>query len=151
MLLGFSGGLAYILFLLIARVLAEYPYQVAHPFRFLSQFRQYWELALGGLLYNAAIWVDKWVMWFAPDSEVLASGMVSYPDYDTAMFLAYLSIVPSMAVFVFHGRNDGKIGQNIRKRVLRYYNKADLDKTYRDLYKTYRTVPESTVCVGGGR
>lgn len=100
MLVGFSGGLAVILFSLAARVLAEYPYPLQSPFAFLAYFRAYWELALGGFIYNSAIWVDKWIMWFSDRARFLVPGMPSYPDYDSAMFLAYLSIIPSMAMFM---------------------------------------------------
>ncbi|MCX6629415.1 MAG: exopolysaccharide Pel transporter PelG [Candidatus Solibacter sp.] len=99
MLAGFNVGLAFILFTLISRVFAEYPTRAGRPFEFVPCFRRYWELALGALAYNAAIWVDKWVMWSAPERELLQSGLVSCPDYDGAMFLAYLSIVPSIAAF----------------------------------------------------
>lgn len=99
-LMGFNLGLALIYFALVARVFAEYPYRIERPFRFLGYFRRYWDLALSGLIYNLAIWVDKWVMWFAPEREVMPSGFISYPIYDGAMFLAYLTIVPAMAVFI---------------------------------------------------
>ena len=100
MLLGFSIGLALIFFALTARVLAEYPYRVTQPFQFGRYFSKYWELALTGLVYNMAIWADKWVMWLSPNRVALGNGMVSYPDYDSAMFLAYLTIVPALATFV---------------------------------------------------
>lgn len=100
MLLGFDVGLAFILFALVARVFAEFPGRVEAPFAFLSYFRTHWPLAAGGGAYFLGIWVDKWIMWTAPERVVLASGLVSYPDYDSATFLAALSIVPSMAVFV---------------------------------------------------
>ena len=99
MLTGFNAGLALILFTLIARVFGEYPTRAGRPFEFVGCFRGYWDLALGALAYNAAVWVDKWIMWLAPERELLKSGLVSYPDYDGAMFLAYLSIVPSIAAF----------------------------------------------------
>ncbi len=99
MLIGFNAGLAFILFTLIARVFAEYPTRAGRPFAFVGYFRAYWELALGALAYNAAVWVDKWIMWLSPERELLRSGLVSCPDYDGAMFLAYLSIVPSLAAF----------------------------------------------------
>lgn len=98
---GFNMGLAYIAFALIGKIFAEYPYRLSSPNGFTSYFHKYWELAVGGALYNAGIWVDKWIMWFAPERVKLPSGMVMYPDYDSAMFLAYLTIVPAMAVFVF--------------------------------------------------
>ena len=99
MLAGFNAGLALILFTLVARVFAEYPTRGSVPFAFLSGFRRYRELALGALAFNGAVWVDKLVMWQAPERELLENGLLSYPDYDGAMFLAYLSIVPSIALF----------------------------------------------------
>lgn len=98
---GFSVGLTWIVFSLTAKVFAEYPYRLGRAPDFKSYFRKYWQLALGGIFYNAAIWVDKWIMWFAPEAIELPSKMIMYPDYDSAMFLAYLTIVPAMAVFVF--------------------------------------------------
>jgi len=96
---GFNIGIGTILFSLIARVLAEYPYQSTGYFGFLKGFKKYWELALCGLFYNLAIWADKWIMWFSPERQALANGFISYPNYDSAMFLAYLTIIPSMAIF----------------------------------------------------
>lgn len=100
MLLGFDVGLGFIVFALVARVFAEFPSPVQRPFAFLSYFRRHWPLAAGGGVYFMGIWVDKWLMWLAPERLVQSSGLVSYPDYDSATFLAALSIVPSMAVFV---------------------------------------------------
>ncbi|MGB0683613.1 MAG: exopolysaccharide Pel transporter PelG [Magnetovibrionaceae bacterium] len=99
MLVGFNLGLALIFFGLLARVFAEFPYLVSKPFAFLSYFRKYWELAAIGLLMNVALWIDKWIMWWAPEREVLA-GFVFYSDYDSAMFLAYLTTIPSLALFM---------------------------------------------------
>ncbi|MEC9345266.1 MAG: exopolysaccharide Pel transporter PelG [Pseudomonadota bacterium] len=117
-LMGFNLGLGLILFSLVARVFAEYPYRITRPFAFIGHFRRYWDLALAGLFYNLAIWVDKWVMWFAPEREQLPSGFISYPVYDGAMFLAYLSIVPAMAVFIV----------NIETRFFEHYQRF-----YRDI------------------
>ncbi|MBF0131376.1 MAG: exopolysaccharide Pel transporter PelG [Magnetococcales bacterium] len=100
MFFGFNAGLAIILFGIIARVFAEYPYEAKNFFGFLPYFRRYWDLALVGLTFNLAAWVDKWIMWFCPERDVVAGGFLSYSNYDSAMFLAYLSIVPSMASFV---------------------------------------------------
>ena len=100
MLLGFDVGLAFIVFALVARIFAEFQVPVQRPFAFVSYFRTNWTLALGGGVYFLGIWVDKWIMWMAPERIVQPIGLVSYPDYDSATFLAALSIVPSMAVFV---------------------------------------------------
>lgn len=98
---GFSAGLALTLFVLIARILAEYPTPAVHFSLLFKYVRKYPEIALSGLVYNAGIWVDKWVMWAAPEAVWPASKLVSYPAYDGAMFAAQLTMVPSIALFVF--------------------------------------------------
>jgi len=100
MLIGFNTGMAIVLFAMMAKTFSEFPYRVIRPFAFLSYFKRYWELALTGFIYNLAIWVDKWIMWFSPQRIISETRMIHYPDYDSAMFLAYLTIVPSMAVFL---------------------------------------------------
>ncbi len=102
MLAGFDVGLAYIAFALVGRVFAEFPFPVSRPWAFLSHFRKHRALALSGGVYYAGVWVDKWLMWTAPEHMELRRGLWSYPDYDSALFLACLTIVPSMAVFVVH-------------------------------------------------
>ncbi|MGE0253400.1 MAG: exopolysaccharide Pel transporter PelG [Alphaproteobacteria bacterium] len=99
LLLGFTAGLGLIMFTMIARILAEYPYMPVRPFAVFAHARRYWELPVSGFVYNLGIWADKWVMWLAPQHEIIAGAMVTYPDYDGAMFLAYLTIVPAMALF----------------------------------------------------
>jgi uncharacterized membrane protein len=100
LLLGFNVGILTILFLLLGQVFTEYPYPITELFAFKNHFRAYWELAVGALIYNVACWVDKWVMWGAPEA-VSTHGLVTYPYYDNAMFLAYLTTIPSLAAFVF--------------------------------------------------
>ncbi|MBV8732395.1 MAG: exopolysaccharide Pel transporter PelG [Acidobacteriia bacterium] len=99
MLMGLNVGLAVTLFSLMARIFAEYPTRAQLPFAFLPYFRKYWELALAALAYNLAVWADKWIMWLAPEHQLLRMGFLSFPDYESATFLAYLSVVPSMAAF----------------------------------------------------
>jgi uncharacterized membrane protein len=116
MLNGFNIGLIYIVFSLVAKIFAEYPYRLTEKTGLRSYYRKYWELALGGLFYNAAIWIDKWIMWYwAPEAVMLPSRMAHYPHYDTAMFLAYLTIVPAMALFIF------SIETNFFLRYQRFY------------------------------
>lgn len=117
MLNGFNIGLTYIVFALVAKIFAEYPYKMAAKTNLKSYYRKYWELAVGGLFYNAAIWIDKWLMWmYAPEAITLESRMAHYPNYDTAMFLSYLTIVPAMALFIF------SVETNFFLRYQRFYD-----------------------------
>ncbi|MBF0237455.1 MAG: exopolysaccharide Pel transporter PelG [SAR324 cluster bacterium] len=95
----FSFGLAVIVAILISRIFSEYPYPFMKPFEFLKYFKPYYQLALNGLFYNLAAWIDKILMWFAPEADRPGSLLNLYPNYDTAMFLAYISIIPAMAMF----------------------------------------------------
>ena len=97
---GFTLGLASIFFGLMARILAEFPGSGIPSWHLLHAFRRYWDLALVGLIYNAAVWVDKWIMWFAPGSSSPGQGLHSHATYESAMFMAYLSVVPAMALFL---------------------------------------------------
>jgi uncharacterized membrane protein len=98
---GFSAGLALTLFVLLARIFAEYPTPASDFGALLDYFRKYPEIALSGLVYNAGIWVDKWIMWASPEAVRLDSNLVSYPAYDGAMFAAQLTMVPAIALFVY--------------------------------------------------
>lgn len=142
MLNGFSIGLAFIVYTLAAKVFSEYAYSFSNPFDVKYYFRKYWHLAAGGFLYNAAIWVDKWIMWFAPESKMVnylghATGMRMYPDYDSATFFAYLSIVPAMAVFVF------AVETNFFERYQRFYDDILMHKPLRRILDNQKAVIDS--------
>ncbi len=100
LLAGFTAGMAVLLFSLIARVLAEYPAPALRPFAFLPAMSGYWELAVAGLLLALGLWVDKWIMWFAPGQLVVAGMMPTHPTYDSGMFLACLTMAPGAAMFL---------------------------------------------------
>lgn len=137
MLNGLSIGLAFIVYTLAAKILSEYAYTYDRPFDLKGYFRRYWELAVGGVLYNAAIWIDKWIMWFAPESWMLENGLRMYPDYDSATFLAYLTIVPAMAVFVF------SVETNFFEKYQRFYDGILAHKPLRKIKEYQQAVIDS--------
>jgi polysaccharide biosynthesis protein PelG len=99
-LAAFTTGFAFILYALIACVLAHYPDRIMRPFAFVPAFRKYWEYAFAGLFYNAGVWVDKWILWLSPDRTIFVGGMPVNPAYDASMFLAFLAIIPAMTLFL---------------------------------------------------
>ena len=115
LLFGFSIGLAVIVFALFARIYAEYPYDLSRPFAFLAYFRKYPSLAASGFVYSLGLWIDKLLMWTAPERSEHPSGMIDYPNYDGAMFAAYLTIIPSMALFTLI------VETGFYERYLRFY------------------------------
>jgi len=133
-LTSFSLGLSLIVALLVARIFAEYPYRFKDPFAFLVYFPKYWEVAVSGVTYNTAVWVDKWIMWHAPESDHSLTKLPLYPNYDSAMFLAYLSIVPSMAMFVM------SIETNFFEHYLKFYRDIQQKATLKDIRENHEVL-----------
>jgi uncharacterized membrane protein len=64
-------------------------------------------LAISGLLYNVAIWADKFIFWFNPQTSTsIIFPLRGSELYDLPIFLAYLSIIPGMAVFLLRIETD---------------------------------------------
>ncbi|MFH2129880.1 MAG: exopolysaccharide Pel transporter PelG [bacterium] len=133
----FSLGLSFILALLFARILSEYPYPFKKPFAFLHYFIKYWDIGLSGFVYNAAIWVDKWIMWFAPEADHPQSRLVTFSNYDSAMFLAYLTVVPSMAMFIM------SVETSFYEHYVKFYRDIQKMATYRQIQENWRQILSS--------
>ena len=54
-----------------------------------------------GLFFNVGVWIDKFVFWFTDNtSQYVIGPLRASVIYDLPIFLAYLSIIPGMAVFL---------------------------------------------------
>jgi uncharacterized membrane protein len=107
LLAGFLAGQILLLFLMLALVVARYPSDRLVSFEFLDRRRAYLSLSVTGLLYNVGIWIDKLIFWFTPStSEPVLGPLRASIIYDLPIFLAYLSILPGMAVFLVRVETD---------------------------------------------
>ncbi len=109
LLISFIIGNSILFILLFLGIIYYYPSFNKNNKKFIrfDMFKQnygkfYWKLAWSGMLYNIAIWIDKVIFWFSPlvgymVIDKLHASMV----YDFPIFLAYLSIIPGMAIFFF--------------------------------------------------
>lgn len=99
-LAGFVLGQGLMLFGMLALLLREYPSERRVAFEFLDRKRVFPDLAITGSLFNVAIWVDKFVFWTNPTTSEKLIGPIRYSVvYDVPIFVAYLSVIPGMAVF----------------------------------------------------
>jgi polysaccharide biosynthesis protein PelG len=97
---GFLAGHAVMLFSMLVLVLRQYPTDRFIAFEFLDRKKIFPELVLVGGLLNAAVWVDKFVFWMNPVTSEPLVGPIRYSVvYDVPIFVAYLSVIPGMAVF----------------------------------------------------
>lgn len=97
---GFALGMAILAILLCSRVAKEFPSNSDIDY----SVRSYWTtrpwLAICGFAYNAALWVDKVIYWIVEGKKSHTGPFYAPTDYDTCFFLAYLTIVPAMALFL---------------------------------------------------
>jgi uncharacterized membrane protein len=104
---GFVAGQLVLLFLLMFAVVRRYPAGPALvSFEFLGK-KSFLSLALTGFFYNLGVWIDKFAFWANPlVSDQVVGPLRASIIYDIPIFLAYLSIVPGMAVFLVRVETD---------------------------------------------
>ena len=96
-----------LLFLYLYDILREYRADTLVAFDFLDRRQVFSSLLLTGLCYNLGIWIDKFIFWFNPaTSSAVIGPMRSSVLYDLPIFLAYLAIIPGMAVFLVRIETD---------------------------------------------
>jgi polysaccharide biosynthesis protein PelG len=99
-LAGFFLGHAFMLFAMLALVLRSYPSERFIAFEFLDRKKIFPQLAITGGLLNGAVWADKFVFWMNPVTSEPLIGPIRYSVvYDVPIFVAYLSVIPGMAIF----------------------------------------------------
>ncbi len=107
LLSGFVLGHGILLFMLLVVVFRSYSSDKLIAFDFLRRSQIFPSLAVTGFLYNLAIWADKFIFWFNSQTSVaIISPLRGSPIYDLPIFLAYLSIIPGMAVFLLRMETD---------------------------------------------
>ncbi|MCG7569646.1 MULTISPECIES: exopolysaccharide Pel transporter PelG [Pseudoalteromonas] len=107
LLMIFAACQGLITFVLLFFILRNYSAGSLIAFQFLNRKQAFYSLALCGLLYNLGVWVDKFVFWLHPEVSFAVIDMfrASY-IYDLPIFIAYLAIIPGMAVFMLHMETD---------------------------------------------
>lgn len=98
---GFALGQVVLLFSLLYLTLRDYPADRISAFELRRADRTWRSLIFTGLFFNMGVWADKFAFWYNPaTSEHVIGPLRASPIYDFPIFLAYLSIVPGMAVFL---------------------------------------------------
>ncbi|MBX2838482.1 MAG: exopolysaccharide Pel transporter PelG [Gammaproteobacteria bacterium] len=107
LLVGLLIGHSVLLFLMLGVVIPEYPVNEVLRKDFMQRTQIFPVLIAVGFFYNAGIWVDKLIFWLYPGtSEAVIGPLRASVIYDLPIFLAYLSIIPGMAVFLLRIETD---------------------------------------------
>ncbi len=107
MLAGFVLGQAVLLAGMLGLIIREFPADRFIGFEFYRRDQHFRSLMWTGLAYNLAIWIDKFMFWLWPEtSQQIIGPLRASLIYDLPIFLAYLSIIPGMAVFLLRLETD---------------------------------------------
>lgn len=107
LLCGLLAGHSLLFFLMLAVIIPEYPVKETVRVDFLNRKNIFPALIFIGLFYNLGIWIDKYIFWINPGtSEAIIGPLRASLIYDLPIFLAYLSIIPGMAVFLLRIETD---------------------------------------------
>lgn len=103
----FAVSQALITFVFLFFVLRYFPSKKLVAFDFLNPNKIFVSLILCGVIYNVGVWIDKFCFWMTPvlNVQVIDIFYASF-IYDLPIFLAYLAIIPGMAVFMLHMETD---------------------------------------------
>ncbi len=93
----------FILFTILTMLIVkEYPSKKLICFDIFKIKTFYWRLALAGFFYNLGVWIDKIIFWYHPMTGYTVIGNLKASIvYDLPIFLAYLAIIPGMAIFFY--------------------------------------------------
>eukprot|EP00163_Fabomonas_tropica_P028370 TRINITY_DN5755_c0_g2_i1.p1 TRINITY_DN5755_c0_g2~~TRINITY_DN5755_c0_g2_i1.p1 ORF type:complete len:417 (+),score=29.74 TRINITY_DN5755_c0_g2_i1:1249-2499(+) len=106
-LMGLLLGHSLLFFSFFYTIIRQYPGNTLIRFDFMKLDQIFPTLIFTGLLFNAAVWADKLIFWFMPEtSEPVLGYLRASIIYDIPIFLAYLSIIPGMAVFLVRMETD---------------------------------------------
>ncbi len=102
LLLSFLIGNLILFGALTTMIIYRFPSKELFSFDFFKQKHFYFSLALAGLFYNLGTWIDKFIFWYHPlTGEIVIGKLRASVAYDLPIFLAYLSIIPGIAIFFF--------------------------------------------------
>lgn len=139
LLLIFIAGNVLLLLLLMIYIIREYGAPRFMHFGFFNRKKFYWRIGIAGLFYNLGAWSDKFVFWAHPLTGNPVIGKIhASVVYDLPIFIAYLSILPGMAIFFY------RLEADFAEKYEHYFNAVVKDGTL-GLIEHYRNEMVETV------
>lgn len=129
----FFLGNSVLLLILMTLIIKSYKASHLINFGFFLDKNFYWSLALAGLFYNLGAWADKFIFWYHPLTGTPVIGALhASVVYDMPIFIAYLSIIPGMAIFFFRLESDFADQNDLFYNAVREGATLELIERYRD-------------------
>lgn len=129
----FFTGNAILFITLMRLIIKSYPSTIFMKINFFLDKNFYWTLGIAGLSYNLGAWIDKFIFWYHPATGHAVIGQLhASVVYDMPIFLAYLSILPGMAIFFFRLEADFAEKYDLYYDAVRSGGTLGLIKKYRN-------------------
>src|SRR5690606_12934498 len=107
LLFGFVVGQLVLLAATTTMIYRSYTSRVFISFEMFNRKSFYFSLMAVGLFYNLGVWIDKLMFWYNPATGQQVIGpLYASVIYDIPVFLAYLAVIPGMAVFLVRIETD---------------------------------------------
>lgn len=125
--------LAYLVGMLITYIILLYSFFNTFYFGnkleydFLRYLNKVPSLFFTGLFYTMGLWVDNILIWHTPMGALIHETYRYAPLYDQAIFLAYLTIIPTMVLFLVH------IETEFYDKYKKYYKTVSEKSTYDEI------------------
>ncbi len=101
---GYAAGHLFIVLGLLAVAQKTYPVSFRYfNLKFLTYIQKFRYLFLTGLLFNFAIWIDKFFLWFSRGERLQDTYFFYYAAYDIPVFISYLTMIPGLVYFLIVG------------------------------------------------
>ncbi len=158
LLISFIIGNSLLFILLFLGIIYYYPSSNSKNKRFIrfDMFKEsygkfYWKLAWSGVFYNIAIWIDKVIFWFSPIvGYAVIDNLHASMVYDFPIFLAYLSIIPGMAIFFYRLEADFAFSYSNFYRAINKHGTLGQIRRYKHGYDRCSKAnnPRGSICAG---
>lgn len=100
-ILGYAFGVNVGTFIHFIITLVNFGSGLSISFEWLNESGKYWQNIFIGATYYLALWADDFVTWYSKDfGEIPLNGFHFSYIYDSPMFIAYLTIIPTATMFI---------------------------------------------------
>lgn len=127
LLFSYLTGMTLTLIILAYTFFGNFKYGNNLQFDFLRILDKFPSLFMIGLFYTLGLWIDDILMWFSFVGVSIYDTYLYAPLYDNAIFLAYLTIIPTMVLFIV------SIEIEFYDTYKKYYSLVNGNGTYRQI------------------
>ncbi len=127
LLFSYITGMTITLIILAYTFFGNFKYGNNMQYDFLRILDKYPSLFMIGLFYTTGLWIDDILMWFSFVGVSIYNTYLYAPLYDNAIFLAYLTIIPTMVLFIV------SIEIEFYDTYKKYYSLVNGNGTYRQI------------------